>query len=169
MSHLPTDWTEGRYNSFITSVLRSGVRKWPNKWKALEKACNGQGVNSATGRKAKLYSCAACSKLYTAKGVEVDHIIPVVDPATGFTTWDDYISRLFCATTNLQVLCKPCHKAKTLCEKKQRSPSNKPKTTQKRATSTRSSRSKSSSSQNALGTPSGKTSIRKPRRSFVAK
>lgn len=166
MSHLPTDWTEGRYNSFITSVLRAGVRKWPNKWKALERARKGQGVNAATGRKAMLYTCATCSKLYTAKGVEVDHIVPVVDPVVGFTTWDNYIARLFCSTDNLQVLCKPCHKAKTLCEKKQRTQT---KTTLKPATSTRSSRSKSSSSPKGSGTSSGKTSVRKPRRSFVAK
>ena len=165
----PPEWTEGRYNSFITSVLRSGARKWPNKWKALEAARNGQGVNAATGRKAMLYTCASCSKLFTAKGVEVDHIVPVVDPLEGFTTWDNYITRLFCSTDNLQVLCKPCHKVKTLCEKKQRSPAKKQKTGLKPATSTRSTRSKSSSSPKDLVTPSGKTSVRKPRRSFVAK
>ena len=165
---LPKDWTEGRYNSFITSVLRAGVRKWPNKWKALELACSGPGINEATGRKAKLYTCASCARLFTAKGVEVDHIEPVVDPKTGFTTWDNYISRLFCSTDNLQVLCKPCHKIKTLSEKKARSPKKSVrkslKCTQKRPTSTRSIPSRSSSSASVSVPRSGKTSTRKPKR-----
>lgn len=167
---LPKDWTEGRYNSFITSVLRAGVRKWPNKWKALELACSGPGINEATGRKAKLYTCASCARLFTAKGVEVDHIEPVVDPKTGFTTWDNYISRLFCSTDNLQVLCKPCHKLKTLSEKKSRtSPAKKLvrkslKCTQKRPTSMPSPHSPSSSKASVSVPKSGKTSTRKPKR-----
>ncbi|CAB5222032.1 HNHc domain containing protein, partial [uncultured Caudovirales phage] len=49
--------------------------------------------------------------------VEVDHIKPVIDPKKGFTTWDDYIKRLFCTEDNMQTLCKPCHLAKTKLEK----------------------------------------------------
>lgn len=62
------------------------------------------------------YKCAACQKLFPNKEVRVDHILPVVDPATGFTTWDDYIDRMFCGPEGLQILCKPCHKIKTQAE-----------------------------------------------------
>lgn len=113
-------WTEGRFNSFIVSTLRAGVRRFPNKWKALEVASHGVGLNESTGRKAKLYFCNHCAKLFTAKAIEIDHITPVVDPVVGFTTWDDYISRLFCEIENLQALCKPCHKLKTAEEKQTR-------------------------------------------------
>jgi len=51
--------------------------------------------------------------------VQVDHIIPVIDPATGFTTWDAFIERLFCDRDNLQVLCTSCHDIKTKEEIKQ--------------------------------------------------
>ena len=114
------DWTDGRFNSFVVSALRSAMRKFPNKWRALEAAAHGVGLNEATGRKAKLYYCNHCSKLFTAKHIEIDHISPVVDPVVGFTTWDEYITRLYCETKNLQVLCKPCHKLKTLEEKQSR-------------------------------------------------
>jgi 5-methylcytosine-specific restriction endonuclease McrA len=50
------------------------------------------------------------------KGVFVDHIIPVVDPAVGWTTWDDIVDRLFCEPDNLQLLCKECHSVKSLEE-----------------------------------------------------
>lgn len=113
-------WTEGRFNSFIVSTLRAGVRRFPNKWKALEAAAHGVGLNEATGRKAKLYFCNHCAKLFTAKHIQIDHITPVVDPVVGFTTWDDYISRLFCEIENLQALCLSCHKLKTAEEKQTR-------------------------------------------------
>jgi hypothetical protein len=72
------------------------------------------------------YTCASCKEevpasLKTEKGrvnnVYVDHIDPVVDPSVGFTTWDDFIERLFCEEDNLQVLCKACHDEKSSKEK----------------------------------------------------
>ena len=29
-------WTQGRINGFITSVLRSGMRRWPPKYQTLQ-------------------------------------------------------------------------------------------------------------------------------------
>lgn len=43
----------------------------------------------------------------------VDHIVPIVDPDIGFTTWDDVIERMFCNSDNLQLLCRECHKTKS--------------------------------------------------------
>jgi 5-methylcytosine-specific restriction endonuclease McrA len=64
------------------------------------------------------YTCAACKKDYPLKNVQVDHIKPVVPK--NFTTWDDFIARLYCEAKWLQVLCKPCHKTKTAEERKKR-------------------------------------------------
>ena len=111
------EWTQGRVNAFITSALRAGMRRWPPKWEALEAACVGPKINPKSGRPAKHYTCAMCSNLFVAKDVEVDHILPVVDPEAGFTTWDSFIERLYCPTQNLQTLCKPCHKIKTSAER----------------------------------------------------
>ena len=66
------------------------------------------------------YSCAECKHHFIAAEVQVDHINPVVDPKKGFVNWDDFINRMFCEQSNLQVLCKPCHKIKTDQEKLER-------------------------------------------------
>jgi len=113
-------WTEGRYRAFVTSVLRSGFRRWPPKYKALAAAYVGILKNKKTKRDAKHYKCAACKKNFPSTAVQVDHIAPVVPPA-GFDSWDSYIERLFCEEGNLQVLCKPCHKVKSGTERKERS------------------------------------------------
>lgn len=110
-------WTEGRIRSFITSVLRTGSRKWPPKYSTLNNSCVGVKLNEKSGRLAKHYRCNRCKGEFVAKEVEVDHVKPVIDPRKGFTTWDDYIKRLFCEETNLQTLCKECHALKTAKEK----------------------------------------------------
>lgn len=46
----------------------------------------------------------------------VDHIEPIIDPALGFTTWDDVINRMFCEKDGLQLLCHDCHSKKTKAE-----------------------------------------------------
>src|SRR3990167_3918303 len=67
------------------------------------------------------FKCAKCKKSYCRKSVCVDHIFPVVEIDKGFVTWDIYIERLLgCSTSELQVLCKPCHKKKTKDEQEQR-------------------------------------------------
>ena len=114
------EWTEARFKSFVTSALRAASRRWPPKYKALKEAFVGRKVNAKTGKLAMHYKCVECKKLYVAADVQVDHIEPVVDPKKGFTTWDNFINRIFCEIENLQVMCKPCHKVKTDSEKLER-------------------------------------------------
>jgi 5-methylcytosine-specific restriction endonuclease McrA len=102
-------WTEARYESFITSVLRSGSRRWPPKWAALKAAFKREGINPKTKRHAKLYGCTLCGGEFSSKDVQVDH----TDPIGSCTSWDEFIEKLYCETTNLQVVCKVCHKIKT--------------------------------------------------------
>lgn len=67
-----------------------------------------------------MYTCAGYSTephVVRAKEVAVDHIAPVVDPKTGFVSWDAFIERLFSERENFQVLCKECHKKKSSDEK----------------------------------------------------
>lgn len=111
------NWTEGRIKGFIVSVLRAGARRWPAKYEVLDEACVGKKINEKTGRMAKHYVCADCGKEFTSKDVEVDHILPVVDPTDGFIDWNTFISRLYCTKDNLQVLCTTCHKRKTKLER----------------------------------------------------
>lgn len=114
------EWTEGRYRSFLVSILRSGMRRWPPKWRALKKASIGKKISTKSKRLAEHYVCAECKKEFTAKDVQVDHMLPVVDPKVGFISWDTYIDRLYCEEDNLQVLCLPCHKIKSKEERGKR-------------------------------------------------
>lgn len=80
-----------------------------------------------------LYCCASCD-CYMYEGVsiqnysafvnkygvdrvimekgEVDHIIPVANNKVDFS-WDLYVKGVFCDISNLQYLCKSCHKIKS--------------------------------------------------------
>lgn len=112
-SNKSSGWTAARKHSFIVSVLRSGTRRYPPKFETLNEAKTEKKKNKRTGRLAQHYLCAICENDFPATEIQVDHIKPVVDPTKGFTTWDTYIKRLFCAKNNLQTVCKPCHKTKT--------------------------------------------------------
>jgi 5-methylcytosine-specific restriction endonuclease McrA len=60
------------------------------------------------------YPCANCGGLFKDREVDVDHIIPAGSLQTDANS---YLERLFCEPEELQILCKPCHKAKTKRER----------------------------------------------------
>tara|TARA_R110000868_G_scaffold385140_1_gene652888 strand:- start:771 stop:1160 length:390 start_codon:yes stop_codon:yes gene_type:complete len=111
-------WTQSRFNSFITSTLRAGARRWQPKYDTLNAAKTEKKINESSGRLAQHFKCSLCEKEFPAKLMEVDHINPAVDPAVGFTSWDEFINRLFCEADNLQAICKGCHKEKSSLERK---------------------------------------------------
>jgi hypothetical protein len=109
-------WTEARYRSFIKGNLRRASMKWAPISQCLKDARIRRGW----------YMCAECKEEIPAsiiinrkraKNAIVDHIDPIVDPATGFTTWDDCIERMFCEGDNLQCVCYACHQIKCQEEK----------------------------------------------------
>lgn len=110
-------WTEARYQSFIKSALRRASTRWGPVYQARKDAEVGKRINKSTGRMAMHFECACCSEAFPAKQVAVDHIDPIIDPAVGFTNWDETIERMFCEAEGLQVLCKECHDAKTKAER----------------------------------------------------
>jgi hypothetical protein len=63
------------------------------------------------------YCCGACGQWTKSTAVAVDHISPVIAVETGFTDWNDFVSRLFCGPENLQVICDTCHNTKTQTER----------------------------------------------------
>lgn len=113
-------WTEAKFRSFVISALRAASRRWPVKWTVLKSALVGKSVNTKTGKFAQHYRCSHCRATFPAADVVVDHIQPVVDTMKGFTTWDEYVERMFVEAEGLQVLCKGCHKEKTATERKER-------------------------------------------------
>lgn len=109
-------WTEARFKSFIISGLRQTSRRWGPISEVQKEARVSRGI----------YKCAGCGKEVPAstkegrkrvKNIFVDHINPIVDPEIGFTTWDEYIERMFCEKEKLQLLCKSCHDEKSKQER----------------------------------------------------
>lgn len=107
-------WTQAKFNSFIKNNLRSASRKWGPIQRCRKRANVSRG----------LYKCELCGnevpptimdteKRKRVKNVFVDHVVPIIDPAVGFTTWDACIERMFCDSSNLQLLCKACHTIKS--------------------------------------------------------
>lgn len=88
--------------SYAIALLRRGSYRAPMRYQALQRA------KVMYGR----YTCAACEGIFARKDIQVDHIAPVVN-VSGWDGFDLFIDRLFCDSEGLQVMCKPCHKAKS--------------------------------------------------------
>ncbi len=116
-------WTEARFRSFIRGGLRSISMRWPPKNKVKQNARVQRGVYLCAGYKTESHEVPASlpplpgNKRRINNSV-VDHIDPVVDPRSGFVSWDNLIKRLFCEADGFQLLCHECHKAKTADERK---------------------------------------------------
>ena len=109
--------TEAAYRGFIRSMLRKGSMRWRPKNEVKKKARHHTKLPGKTARLVFHAKCADCGELVPETDTAVDHIKPVVDPELGFTSWDDFINRLYCEEDNLQVLCNDCHLIKTADEK----------------------------------------------------
>ena len=104
-----------KIKKFLISILRRATYRWPPRSDALKDA----------RKERNLYICAMCESGFKNSEVVLDHIFPVVDPKTGFTTWDDYINRMFPEKDGFQVLCLSCHDIKTQLEDEMRKHFNK--------------------------------------------
>lgn len=107
-------WTEARFKSFVKGLLRAGTQRWAPIQQVRKRANIRRGV----------YKCESCNKEVPPtvpcpikkkriKNVFVDHIVPVVPPEEGFTTWDNLIEGMFSEVDNLWLICKECHDIKT--------------------------------------------------------
>ena len=92
--------------TFIIQILRRASLRWPARQEVLGASRVERGV----------YKCAMCGSLNKKDNVCVDHIHPVIPINGTFTTFDDYIERLFCESSELQVICNRCHDLKTKLE-----------------------------------------------------
>jgi len=67
------------------------------------------------------WMCVVCMAVINEKkNAQVDHIVPVVDTETSARDWNVYYDRLFVEPEATQILCKPCHSAKTRAENARR-------------------------------------------------
>jgi 5-methylcytosine-specific restriction endonuclease McrA len=103
------------------SALRGA--RWPQKYKSIETASVGDGINPKTGRKCKLHKCPNCGGTFPKGEMQADHIDPVVPIDKNWCNtylgydWNDVIKRLFCEIDGFRPLCKACHKKKTAEER----------------------------------------------------
>lgn len=96
--------------TFVKGILRRGSFHWKARNEALVLARVERGG----------YLCAMCGGIFKRQQVEIDHILPVVDPKYGFTTLDDYVERLYCDVEGFQIICSACHESKTRLEDEMR-------------------------------------------------
>lgn len=117
----------GSLKEWLIWQLRRLSYKWPPRGKALYEARRSfqefkrqPGVKPASVSKRirSFYECAKCGRVFPRRMVSVDHITPVVDPRTGWTSFEDYLQRLFCSQKGFQILCERDHDNKTKSEGK---------------------------------------------------
>jgi len=112
-THVNGTWTRSRYFQFIRSALRAAFNRYPAKFAAKKKA-----EKIVIGSRHKYeYQCAQCTEWFMGKEVQVDHKVP----AGSLKEYEDigeFCRKLFCESTDLQLLCKPCHQLKTNEERK---------------------------------------------------
>lgn len=89
--------------NWIKNALRRASYRWPARGAVMKAARIGRNQ----------YVCAKCQEVFGRKEVQMDHRKAVIDPKKGWTTWDDFIERLFVEEKGWQALCKPCHQEKS--------------------------------------------------------
>lgn len=107
-------WTSARYFGFIRSALRRAWTRYPVRYQAMDKA--KQPYTGKDKRTKWVYKCKQCKELFKSTEVQVDHIKPA-GTLKDYKDLPSFVQNLFCEADNLQVLCKECHKEKTLKER----------------------------------------------------
>jgi len=115
-------WTKARFNSFIKSLIRGGTKRWGPISDVKRASSTRRGFYACSGYRTTSHEVPASIKIdgKRVNNVFVDHVVPIIDPVEGFTSWDSVIERMFCEADNLQVLCYECHKLKTQEERERR-------------------------------------------------
>lgn len=106
--------TEAEFFSFILSGLRRITRFWKPAMDCL--AAVKKPYKGVDKRTKWVYTCACCGEDHKRVNVQVDHITPI----GGMNGWDKLViwcQKAFVEKEGYQVLCKNCHKIKTLQER----------------------------------------------------
>ena len=109
---------DNKLKSFIVNTLRKASQRWAPKNEALKRFRVPIGLFK-NGNTRYGYRCNICNEKFMRKDIQIDHINPVVS-TEGFTTFDDYIERMFCDADGFQTACFSCHDEKTNREKEDR-------------------------------------------------
>lgn len=108
--------SEAQYLAWIRSALRSKWLRWPCRAEAIVAARRPyKGPNKLQKYECQ---CAMCKEWFKQKEIEVDHYPHDAGSILSVDDIGPFVNRLYCETTNLRVLCKPCHKVYTLSQSK---------------------------------------------------
>jgi len=100
-----------KLKKFLIPILRKYWLRWPARQNAIKQARIERGS----------YQCNICKQIgFKRQDLHVDHIDPVVNVEDGFTTLDEFVSRLYVEENQLQATCHQCHELKTLTENQMR-------------------------------------------------
>lgn len=106
--------------AFAKGVLRRATRKTKGYNECLSKVKRLEPMVKKDGTKGKKmlswFKCAHCEGEFKRREINVDHIIPIVPVDAPIPEISDWIHRLYCDSSELQVLCITCHKVKSKAE-----------------------------------------------------
>jgi len=104
-------------NAIAAAVRKSFAYNSIEYQNALTKACTLDGPKGG-----KRWKCSVCKVVSDRKDIHVDHIEPVIpiDTTMSRLTLKQFYDRCFCSSKNLQILCRTCHKIKTIKENETR-------------------------------------------------
>ena len=111
--------TTSAWLAFVRSTLRSKSLRWPPRTNTLI-AARRPYIGSKKLQKWE-YQCALCQEWFPAKigkkaHVVVDHYPKAAGSILKVEDISQFVENLFCDSSNLRVLCKPCHDVHTLAE-----------------------------------------------------
>ena len=117
-------WSVSRMRSFAMSALRRA--QWPQKYKSIDKAFIGNGINPKTGKPCKLHKCPICEQVLPKGEMRADHINPVIPLDHNWENcflgydWTEVLRNLWCEADGYQAICLDCHSKKSKQENTER-------------------------------------------------
>lgn len=103
--------------TYLRGSLRQIWSRYPAKLAWKQSLLTEQRPEGYLGRGKKFGKCHYCQGWFTASALEVDH----VSQAGSCNTWEQayqFLHNLLDTNDNWVLACKPCHKAKSLAERK---------------------------------------------------
>lgn len=113
-NYIEIEINEEAFQKYLKNFIIASLRRVSYRWAFKHMAKNRCRIERG------FYKCQSCDNAFGPKEINLDHIQPVIDPFKGFTTWDDYINRLFVKSDGFQVLCLSCHNMKSNIENQMR-------------------------------------------------
>lgn len=117
----------------LKTAIRSALRKAWRENPALQEVLKRERIEvpfitkkgKVSNKPRVFFKCYVCKQDFPRKLVAIDHLEPV-GPTPGSKlappglTWNEFIDRLFCPTSNLGTICEVCHRKKTNAETAER-------------------------------------------------